>query len=181
MCGFKYIISFGNTKGAFSCHIFKFVIGNVWWFSCRWAAAYAGLNLMQNYGINLFDAVDSQSNWNGHVLAASQAAGSLGSFCAIYIEKFATNSGLFIYVLGSAIMSLFCVLMGTTANIVLAYLSYILSSGLYWCLACLVYARCGQLIADRRFILMFSLNNFAGLLLQTILQAVLVSILSYAW
>lgn len=174
------IYHFGIPKGHFLVTSFKFVIGNVCWFSCRWAAAYAGLNLMQNYGINLFDAIDPRSKWNGHVLAASQAAGSLGSFCAIYTEKFATNSGLFICVLGSAIMCLFCVLMGT-GNIFLAYLSYILSSGIYWCLACLVYARCGRLIADRHFILLFSLNNFAGLLLQTLLQAVLVSILSYAW
>ncbi|KAL5977076.1 hypothetical protein ACLOJK_021418 [Asimina triloba] len=84
--------------------VFKYAVP----FTNRWALAYAGFSLVQNYGTNLFDAIDSNSNLNGHILAASQAAGSLGSFCALYLENFAIKSGIFVYVLGSAIMGIIC-------------------------------------------------------------------------
>ncbi|XP_077220781.1 uncharacterized protein LOC143854621 isoform X1 [Tasmannia lanceolata] len=139
--------------------------------SLWWALAYASFSLVQNYGTNLFDAIDPDSKFNGHVLAASQAAGSLGSFCAIYLEDFAIKSGMLIYVLGSAVMGVVCVFMGVSLNIWAAYLMFVMVSGIYQTLACLVSVRCGRLLSNKQFILLFSVNNFAGLLLETLLQA----------
>lgn len=140
-------------------------------FSCRWAVAFAGISFVQNYGTNLFDAVDSKSKLNGHILAASEAAASLGSYCAIYIDKFASKSHLSIYMLGSALMGILCVFMGISSKIWIAYCLYVTICGIYQTLACLVSVRCGQLLSNGHYILLFSINNFAGLLIETVLQA----------
>ncbi|XP_068655237.1 uncharacterized protein [Aristolochia californica] len=141
--------------------------------SLWWAVAYAGFSLVQNYGTSLFDAIDSNSKLNGHILAVSQAAGSLGAFCAVYLESFANQSGMIIYVIGLGSMAILCIFMGISARIWLAYLIYVIISGIYQTLACLLNVRCGRLLSNKQFILLFSINNFAGLLLETILQAVL--------
>lgn len=140
--------------------------------SLWWAIAFAGFSLVQNYGTNLFDAVDSKSKLNGHILAASQVAGSLGSFCAVYLENFASKSGLFIYVLGLALMGIICLSMGFVANIWATYLFYVTISGIYQTLSCLVSVRCSRILSNGQFMLLFSINNTAGLLLETLLQAV---------
>ncbi|XP_058071654.1 uncharacterized protein LOC131220824 isoform X2 [Magnolia sinica] len=146
---------------------------NIQILSLWWALAYAGFSLVQNYGTSLFDAIDSKSNLNGHILAVSQAAGSLGSLGAVYLELFAIKSGMFIYVLGSALMAIVCACMGFSMKIWVAYLMYVMISGIYQTLACLVSVRCSRLLSNRQFILLFSVNNFAGLLVETLLQAAL--------
>ncbi|KAM0937302.1 putative reduced folate carrier, MFS transporter superfamily [Dioscorea sansibarensis] len=139
--------------------------------SLWWAIAFAGVSLVQNYGTNLFDAVDPKSKYNGHVLAISQAAGSLGAYCAIYIENFASKSGLSVYATGSTVMGLICACMGVIANIWADYFLYVLISGIYQTLSCLLCVQCGRLLSNGQFILLFSINNFAGLLIETLLQA----------
>ncbi|XP_020523887.1 uncharacterized protein LOC18435896 isoform X2 [Amborella trichopoda] len=141
--------------------------------SIWWAVAYAGFSLVQNYGTNLFDAIDPQSKFNGHIIAASQVAGSLGSLFAIYLDPIAVNTGLAVYVFGVAAMGTICLAMGLYKDTTAAYCLYILISGIYQALACLVSVRCGRLLTNKRFILMFSVNYFAGLLLETIIQAAL--------
>lgn len=146
-------------------------------FACRSAFAYAGFTLVQNYGTNLFDAINPNSKLNGHILAASQAAGGLGSFSALYLDKIANEGSIsmLIYVLGSALMSIFCVCMATSAKIWAAYLFYVAISGIYQALACLVSVRCSKLLCNRQYILLFSLSNVLGLLLETLLQVAIVS------
>ncbi|XXG68500.1 hypothetical protein AAC387_Pa06g1571 [Persea americana] len=141
--------------------------------SLWWAIANAGFSLVQNYGTNLFDAINSKSNLNGHVLAASQAAGGLGAFCAVYLENFAAKTGMSIYILGSAVMAVLCMCMGFSMKIWVAYSLYVMISGIYQTLACLVIVRCGRLVSNRHFILLFSVNSFVGLALETLLQAAL--------
>ncbi|XP_010904678.1 uncharacterized protein [Elaeis guineensis] len=140
-------------------------------FSLWWAVAFAGISLVQNYGTNLFEAVDPKSKLNGHILAASELAASLGSYCAIYIEKFASKSCLSIYMVGSALMGILCVCMGFSSKIWVAYCLYVIICGIYQTLACLVSVRCGHLISNGQYILLFSINSFAGLLVETLLQA----------
>ncbi|WOL15349.1 thiamine transporter 2-like [Canna indica] len=139
--------------------------------SLWWAVAFAGISLVQNYGTNLFDAIDSQSKFNGHILAISEAAGSIGSYYAIYIEKFGNRSRHLIYVLGSLFMGILCVGMGVYANIWGVYVSYVMIGAIYRTFACLVSVQCGRLLSNGQYILMFSINNFVGLLIETVLQA----------
>ncbi|XP_064981179.1 uncharacterized protein LOC135622856 [Musa acuminata AAA Group] len=139
--------------------------------SLWWAVAFAGISLVQNYGTNLFDAIDPQSKFNGHILAVSEAAGSLGSYYAIYIDKFADRSRQLIYLLGSAFMGILCISLGVYANIWGAYVFYVTICAIYRTFACLVSVQCGRLLQNGQFILLFSINNFAGLLIETLLQA----------
>ncbi|KAG0477141.1 hypothetical protein HPP92_013982 [Vanilla planifolia] len=134
--------------------------------SIWWAVAYAGFSLIQNYGTNLFDAIDSKSKFNGHILAASQAAGSFGAHYAVYIETLASKSGLKMYVLGMVLIGILCLCMGLFRNIWSGYLTYVAICGIYQTLACLVTARCGRLLSNGQFILLFSVNTFGGLLLK---------------
>lgn len=133
---------------------------------------------MQNYGTTLFDAIDSHSKFNGHILAISEAGGSLGSYCAIYIDKFSYRSRQFIYVLGSLFMGIICVVMGVYTKSWGAYLSYVVICTIYRTFSCLVSVQCGRLLSNGHFILLFSVNNFAGLLIETLLQAAVVCITS---
>ncbi|KAJ0963266.1 hypothetical protein J5N97_028388 [Dioscorea zingiberensis] len=163
--------SWGENEG------WIFVLKQTWcgWklkiLSLWWAIAFAGMSLVQNYGTNLFDAVEPKSKYNGHVLALSQAAGSLGAYSAIYIENFASKSGLSVYVLGSSLMGVLCACMGVLANIWVDYFLYVLISGVYQTLSCLLSVQCGRLLSNGQFILLFSVNNFAGLLIEALLQA----------
>ncbi|KAJ6797098.1 hypothetical protein M6B38_110935 [Iris pallida] len=152
-------------KGTWHCRTLQIL--SLWW-----AIAFAGISLVQNYGTNLFDAIDSKSNLNGHVLAASQVAGSLGSWFAVYIENFASKSGLLIYILGLSFMGIICLSMGVIPKLWAAYSFYVAISGIYQTLACLVSVRCSRLLSNGQFMLLFSINNTAGLLLETLLQAV---------
>lgn len=106
-------------------------------------------------------------------MAISQAAGGLGSYSAVYMEDFATKSGLFIYILGSALMGIICMSMGVYVNIWASYLLYIMITGIYQTLSCLVSVRCSRLLSNGQFILLFSINNFAGLLIETLIQAII--------
>lgn len=173
-----------NSRSA--CWNIKKQITNSWHFFFnytvssfnRWALAFAGVSLVQNYGTTLFDAIDSHSKFNGHILAISEAGGSLGSYCAIYIDKFSYRSRQFIYVLGSSFMGIICVLMGVYTKIWGAYLSYVVICTIYRTFSCLVSVQCGRLLSNGQFILLFSVNNFAGLLIETLLQAAVVCITS---
>ncbi|XP_042465445.1 thiamine transporter 2-like isoform X2 [Zingiber officinale] len=171
-CSLSYLNRLGNPSKGWTATLKEtwggksLKILSVWW-----ALAFAGVSLVQNYGTTLFDAIDSHSKFNGHILAISEAGGSLGSYCAIYIDKFSYRSRQFIYVLGSSFMGIICVLMGVYTKIWGAYLSYVVICTIYRTFSCLVSVQCGRLLSNGQFILLFSVNNFAGLLIETLLQA----------
>ncbi|MQM04856.1 hypothetical protein Taro_037661 [Colocasia esculenta] len=83
---------------------------------------------------------------------------------------------MLMYVVGSALMATLCVCMGFSARIWAAYLFYVIISGIYQALACLVSVQCSRLLSNGQYILLFSVNNFLGLLFETVLQAAVVSI-----
>ncbi|URE39292.1 Reduced folate carrier [Musa troglodytarum] len=74
--------------------------------SLWWAVAFAGISLVQNYGTNLFDAIDPQSKFNGHILAVSEAAGSLDDLKIVVMQEL---SGLSIFLQFIAFSGLFFV------------------------------------------------------------------------
>lgn len=142
-------------------------------FSLWWAVAYAGFSMVQNYGTNLFDGIDPSSTYNGNIIGASQAVACLGSLSAMYIEQYAAKLGFLTYIVGSGIMGALCFIMGIYDKIWVAYTLFVLMSGIYQILVCLIYVQCGRLLSNGQYILLFSLNNFAGLLIATILQAII--------
>ncbi|CAL9166627.1 unnamed protein product [Musa hybrid cultivar] len=68
-------------------------------------------------------------------------------------------------------MGILCISMGVYANIWGAYVFYVTICAIYRTFACLVSVQCGRLLQNGQFILLFSINNFAGLLIETLLQA----------
>lgn len=129
--------------------------------------------MVQNYGTNLFDGIDPSSTYNGNIIGASQAVACLGSLSAMYIEQYAAKLGFLTYIVGSGIMGALCFIMGIYDKIWVAYTLFVLMSGIYQILVCLIYVQCGRLLSNGQYILLFSLNNFAGLLIATILQAII--------
>ncbi|XP_074574453.1 uncharacterized protein LOC141830904 [Curcuma longa] len=168
----SYLTRFGNPSKGWTATLKETWGGkSLKILSAWWALAFAGVSLVQNYGTTLFDAIDSHSKFNGHILAISEAGGSLGSYCAIYVDKFSYRSRQLIYVLGSLFMGIICVVMGVYTKIWGAYLSYVVICTIYRTFSCLVSVQCGRLLSNGHFILLFSVNNFAGLLIETLLQA----------
>lgn len=142
-------------------------------FSLWWAVSYAGFSMVQNYGTNLFNAIDPSSTYNGNIIGASQAVACLGSLSAIYIEQYAAKLGFLTYIVGSGIMGALCFVMGIYDKIWVAYTLFVVMSGIYQIFVCLIYVQCGRLLSNGQYILLFSLNNFAGLLIAAILQAII--------
>lgn len=129
--------------------------------------------MVQNYGTNLFNAIDPSSTYNGNIIGASQAVACLGSLSAIYIEQYAAKLGFLTYIVGSGIMGALCFVMGIYDKIWVAYTLFVVISGIYQIFVCLIYVQCGRLLSNGQYILLFSLNNFAGLLIAAILQAII--------
>lgn len=146
---------------------------SVKFFSLWWAVSYAGFSMVQNYGTNLFNAIDPSSTYNGNIIGASQAVACLGSLSAIYIEQYAAKLGFLAYIVGSGIMGALCFVMGIYDKIWVAYTLFVVMSGIYQIFVCLIYVQCGRLLSNGQYILLFSLNNFAGLLIAAILQAII--------
>ena len=106
----------------------------------------------------------------------AQAAGSLGSFTTLYLNKFTLRGSInmLVYALESLMISIFCMFMAYSSTIWGAYLFYIAISGFYQSLFCLIKVQCGKLLGNGQFVLFFSLCNILGLLRETLLQAAIV-------
>ncbi|CAM6106699.1 unnamed protein product [Calypogeia fissa] len=137
-----------------------------------WVFGTAGFMMILNYGTSLFDKIDSTSNSYGHIVAASQGAGSLGALAGVKLAPFAAQRGGLVYVIGTATSGLCCLIMGWSATLWVAYPAYVTAIGISQLLLCLIYVQCAKCLSNREFILLFSFNAVAALLVQSTIQAV---------
>lgn len=136
-----------------------------------WVFGTAGFAMILNYGTNLFDKIDPTTNTYGHIVAFSQGAGSLGALVGVKLAPFAARSGGMVYVIGTTASGLCCIIMGWSNTLWVAYPAYVASIGTNQLLLCLIYVQCAKCLSNREFILLFSFNAVAALLVQSAIQA----------
>lgn len=141
----------------------------------RWAFGTAGFQMIPNYGTSLFDEINPLSNFNGHVIAAAQGAACLAALAAVQMSRVATQTGGLVYSIGSGLVGLLCIVMASSSSLSIAYPIYVVAIGINQLLLCLVYVQCARSLTNGQFILLFSFNTVAGLVIQSALQAIVVS------
>eukprot|EP00250_Pteridium_aquilinum_P035297 c9096_g1_i1 orf=143-1465(-) len=141
--------------------------------SIWWASALAGFELSLNYGTALFEAINSTSRYNGHVIAIGTALAVLMALSAVYLKRSLAKLGGFVYIFGSVAYGVLCLWLSYTRTLWMAYVIYIIMLGVEKLLICFLYAQCGSLVKNDRYALMFSFNCGLGQAAQVVIQALI--------
>ncbi|XP_024533258.1 thiamine transporter 1-like [Selaginella moellendorffii] len=139
--------------------------------SLWWAFQLGGTAMIENYGTNLFDAVDPTSIYNGHVIAATQGASCVAALIAVPASRYTSKAGGLLYAGGSGLTWLLCVVLSRSKSLWIVHAAYILCVALNKFLLCILYVQCARFLSHGHFIFLFSLNAVAALLVQSSLQA----------
>ncbi|KAF5902947.1 folate transporter 1, partial [Clarias magur] len=124
---------------------------------------------------NMLDqATDQKHVYNGGVEAASTLLGALTSFVAGFVKiKWNVWSELVIGVITAAQAGLL-LLMGTTTNIWVCYMAYILFRGFYQFLVPIATFQIASSLTKELCALVFGINTFLGTILKTVITLILV-------
>jgi hypothetical protein len=178
---FPWILSYCTTHPS-ALNVDIFISHNGRFFLMkRWVFGTAGFAMILNYGTNLFLKISPDTNTFGHIVAASQGVGSLGALAGVQLAPFAARKGGIVYVVGTCASGLCCIIMGWSSSLWTAYPAYVASIGTNQLLLCLIYVQCAKCLSNREFILLFSLNAAAALIVQSTLQAAVVCPLPLPW
>lgn len=160
--------------------------------SCWWALGSVASTFTENYGTNLFDAIDSTMDANGHVTFVTRALCCLAALAAIRLEAHAAALGAGVYAAGIALAGCSIAGLATAPTLLNAYCSYAATLTVLQFCTCLLYAQCAHALDDAaceeagaeegeavqrvaprgRFAVLFGANATAALALQTLVQAI---------
>ncbi|XP_069476299.1 thiamine transporter 2-like [Ambystoma mexicanum] len=148
----------------------------IYW-SLWWALATSGYYQIFNYVQMLWDHVEpsgSSSVYNGGVEAVAALIGALATFAVSYMKLDWSIWGELALSFFSAISSGALYLMDFTSNIWASYAGYVIFKASYMFLITIVMFQIAENLNMARYALVFGINTFVALLLQTILTAVVV-------
>ncbi|EFJ26701.1 hypothetical protein SELMODRAFT_441875 [Selaginella moellendorffii] len=145
--------------------------------SIWWAFDVAGYAMASTYMLNLFEAIDSTSIYSGHVMAATEITNFIAALCAIPLSVLvARDAGIAYYTAGSVLIGVLLLSMPYTATLWVAYPGFIVIVGINRILVCIVHVQCARFLANKEYVLLFSLNTLAGRILQSVFQFVIVMV-----
>nr|XP_006119949.1 thiamine transporter 2 isoform X2 [Pelodiscus sinensis]XP_014427418.1 thiamine transporter 2 isoform X2 [Pelodiscus sinensis]XP_025038782.1 thiamine transporter 2 isoform X2 [Pelodiscus sinensis] len=149
---------------------------NLLFWSLWWALATAGYNQVVNYVQVLWnDKAPSQSYvYNGAVEAVATFLSSVSSMAVGYVTINWDLAGELALGIFSAVDAGSLFLMHFTANIWACYASYLVFKSCYMLLITIATFQIAVNLSMERYALMFGLNNFVALVIQTILTVVIV-------
>lgn len=139
--------------------------------SIWWAFAMAGFELALNYSTTLFAAIDSASTYNGQVLAVGTALAVVTALSSVYLKRFLTRLGGFVYIVGSITFGALCFGLAYTGTLWVAYIIFVIMLGVEKLLMCFLFAQCGSLVKNEKYALMFSFNCGLAQVAQSVIQA----------
>ncbi|KAI5613514.1 folate transporter 1 [Silurus asotus] len=120
----------------------------------------------------LYPATDQRNVYNGGVEAASTLLGAITSFAAGFVKiRWNVWSELVIGVITAAQAGLL-LLMGTTSNIWVCYMTYILFRGFYQFLVPIATFQIASSLTKELCALVFGINTFLGTILKTIITLI---------
>ncbi|XP_069069962.1 thiamine transporter 2-like [Pleurodeles waltl] len=147
------------------------------YWSCWWALATAGYNQVLNYVQVLWDHIEPSQNttvYNGGVEAVSTLLGAAASFSVGYVKINWDLSGELAIGIFSALNAAALLLMDFTRNIWVCYAGYLVFKSLYMLLITIATFQIAMNLNMERYALMFGVNTFVALALQTILTIIVV-------
>ncbi|KAL9964874.1 hypothetical protein ACROYT_G028579 [Oculina patagonica] len=145
--------------------------------SLWWAFATCGEFQVENYVQNLWDIIypsHKHKIYNGGVTAISHLTGSLVAIALAYVKINWSLFGELCLGVVSVADAFFLFLSAQTSSIWMAYLMYILFRTAYTFLITVASLQIAKHVEMTRFALVFGINMFAALLLQTILTSIVV-------
>ncbi|XP_021249049.1 thiamine transporter 2-like isoform X4 [Numida meleagris] len=147
------------------------------YWSLWWALATAGFNQVVNYIQVLWDfraPSHSSAVYNGAVEAVATFLSSVTSFMVAYMKMNWDLFGELALGIFSTMDAVSLFLMHFTTNIWVCYASYLIFKASYMLLITIATFQIAVNLSMERYALMFGLNNFVALVIQTILTVVAV-------
>ncbi|XP_068136628.1 thiamine transporter 2 isoform X2 [Hyperolius riggenbachi] len=148
----------------------------IYW-SLWWALATAGYNQVINYVQVLWEHVEPAQNstiYNGGVEAVSTFLGALSSLSVGYVKVNWEMSGELALAIFSAVNAGALFLMDYSFNIWMCYAGYLVFKASYMLLITIATFQIAVNLSMERYALMFGMNTFVALVLQTILTIIVV-------
>ncbi|XP_069068756.1 thiamine transporter 2-like [Pleurodeles waltl] len=156
-----------------SCYSSKKLI----YWSLWWSLATCGYYQVFNYVQVLWDHVESSRTsavYNGGVEAAAALIGALATFAVGYVKLDWSIWGELALSLFSAVSSGALYLMDFTSNIWASYAGYVIFKSSHMLLITIAMFQIAANLSMARYALVFGINTFVALVLQTILTAIVV-------
>ncbi|XP_030072736.1 thiamine transporter 2 isoform X1 [Microcaecilia unicolor] len=147
------------------------------YWSLWWALATAGYNQVVNYVQVLWDHIEPSQNstvYNGGVEAVSTFVGAVASFAVGYVKINWDLAGELALGIFSALDAGALILMDFTRNIWVCYAGYLIFKASYMLLITIATFQIAVNLSMERYALMFGVNTFVALALQTILTVIVV-------
>ncbi|KAM5164128.1 thiamine transporter 2 [Mantella aurantiaca] len=148
----------------------------IYW-SLWWALATAGYNQVINYVQVLWEHIEPAQNatiYNGGVEAVSTFLGALSSLSVGYVKVNWEMSGELALAIFSAVNAGALFLMDYSFNIWMCYAGYLIFKSSYMLLITIATFQIAVNLTMERYALMFGMNTFVALALQTILTIIVV-------
>ncbi|KAM9316443.1 thiamine transporter 2 [Gastrophryne carolinensis] len=148
----------------------------IYW-SLWWALATAGYNQVVNYVQVLWEHVEPAQNstiYNGGVEAVATFLGALSSLAVGYVKVDWELSGELALAIFSAVNAGAIFLMDYSFNIWMCYAGYLVFKSSYMLLITIATFQIAVNLSMERYALMFGMNTFVALALQTILTIIVV-------
>ncbi|XP_063779862.1 thiamine transporter 2 isoform X2 [Pseudophryne corroboree] len=148
----------------------------IYW-SLWWALATAGYNQVINYVQVLWEHVEPAQNYtiyNGGVEAVSTFLGALSSLSVGYVKVNWELSGELALAIFSAVNAGALFLMDYSFNIWMCYAGYLIFKASYMLLITIATFQIAVSLSMERYALMFGMNTFVALVLQTIMTIIVV-------
>ncbi|XP_056420508.1 thiamine transporter 2 isoform X2 [Hyla sarda] len=147
------------------------------YWSLWWALATAGYNQVINYVQVLWEHVEPAQNstiYNGGVEAVSTFLGAVSSFSVGYVKLNWELTGELALAIFSAVNAGSLFLMDYSINIWMCYAGYLIFKSCYMLLITVATFQIAVNLSMERYALMFGMNTFVALALQTILTVIVV-------
>ncbi|XP_067851182.1 thiamine transporter 2-like [Heptranchias perlo] len=149
----------------------------IFYWSIWWALATCGYNQIVNYIQVLWDHVEPSQNatvYNGGVEAVSTFMGAVMSFAVGYVKLDWAIWGELALGIFSAVDSGALYAMDLSNNIWVCYASYVVFKASYMLLITIATFQIAANLSMERYALLFGVNTFVALVLQTILTVIVV-------
>jgi len=145
-----------------------------------WSAWFAlsncGFISVVNYIQSLWEAIDPENELNGIIVTISTVLGAVGAFAVNFVDlKNQKRNSIWIGV-SSLLMSASLLLINFTSSIWCSYISYIVFTFLYYFIITIIQYQFSIKLHSDVFALIFGINTFVSLLLNTILTIILIEV-----
>ncbi|KAM4699621.1 thiamine transporter 1 [Discoglossus pictus] len=145
--------------------------------SLWWALSTCGYCQVINYAQGLWEKVAPSSHtdiYNGSVEAVSTLLGAIAVFAVGYIKTSWSKWGQLLLALFSMVIAATVYVMVTIRNIWICYISYVLFRSIYMLLITIATFQIAANLSMECYALVFGVNTFIALVLQTILTLIVV-------